>query len=151
MNTSTLYRTANSAFVPTKISFISRRESPLIPFENNPVVYFQKIDNLLNDKNGDYDAEFLIPSLSAIAKMKSLIKSLHQVFGEKLSAIKFIPNGKGGIEAMIRNKEKLLHLVVPADKYKSPYLFQKEGFDYGIKQFSELEELENWFSWVLSK
>lgn len=114
-----------------------------------PTALLEKIDKLLEDEEGDYDDEFLAPTQHAIDGMKSLVTELYKLFGDSLNFAKLIPNGKGGIEAVLRKGGRLLQLIAPPNANKNPYLFHKEGTDYKIEKFTDVAEASFWVKWLL--
>jgi len=112
---------------------------------------FNKIDAVLIDEEGDYDDEFLQPAARAIREMKRLLAGLYPVFGNALSRIRFIPNGKGGIEGISQHSNRHVDVVVPSEVEKKPYIFKKEGDKYGIEPLPDLESLIATFTWLFSK
>lgn len=124
-------------------------EQILLNFEEKPSKLFDKIDALLDDEDGDYDDEFLIPTEHAINEMKSLISEIYCIFGNAIDFVKFLPNGKGGVEAVFRKNGRILHLIAPSKGDKNPYLFHKEQSTHKIEQISDTKDLIFWVKWLL--
>lgn len=88
---------------------------------------FKKIDDLLIDSEGDYTDEEPAPTPESIRLMKAHIHHAVYVFGEDFLKPKYIPDFKGGIEAIWRKGKKVLQLI---SRPNGVYMFWKEGEHY---------------------
>lgn len=136
----------NLDFSPKNTSHYSLEQISL-DYEGKPSIIFDKIDNLL--ENDDYDEEFLAPTEFAANQMKALISDIYRIFGNSIDFAKFLPNGKGGIEAIFRKGSRVLHLVSPNAENKKPYLFHKEEFIHNIVKITNPQILIFWTKWLL--
>lgn len=107
------------------------------------------ISNLAQIKDEEFDEESLPPTENAEENIKYLLHSAFEKLGLCLPIPNFIPTDVGGIEAEWKKGNRYLQLISPPAEDKKPYLFFKEGSDYGIQQFEETDDFIARLKWLI--